>query len=209
MAYRRRLIGAVDAIDGVAEVESAGAQRIAFAAGHEARQIGLPLDHFFRRMPVRPLAHVTDTFGTGPSEPVASDADTVTQRLAAAEYQIEERVRRIDHDRAGRLRGGVIDELPVQLLRQFGRTGCGLIFRRQSGDDGRAVWRSDRRRRWVDTAGDVGRAANFAWRPRNVGGSRLLGGLIGISIITAPRGRRVGWRSRLRIARRGSKARGG
>ena len=34
-------------------------------------------------------------------------------------------MRRIDHDRAGRLRGGVIDELPMQLLRQFGRTGLG------------------------------------------------------------------------------------
>ena len=139
--------------------------------GHEARQIGLPLDHFFRRMPVRPLAHVTDTFGAGPSEPVASDADTVTQRLAAAEHEIEEGVRRIDHDRAGRLRGGVIDELPMQLLRQFGRTGFGLVFRRQSGDDGRAVWRSSGGRSRIDRAGDVGRAANFAWRPRKSAGA--------------------------------------
>src|SRR6476659_3991768 len=103
MADRRRLIGAVDAIDGVAQIEGARAERIAFAAGHETRQIRLSLDHFFRRMPVRPLAHVADTFGTGPSEAFASDADAVTQRLAAAEHQIEERVRRIDNDGARRL----------------------------------------------------------------------------------------------------------
>src|SRR5262249_5304864 len=35
----RRLIGAVDAIDGAAEIHGAGAERIARAASHEARQI--------------------------------------------------------------------------------------------------------------------------------------------------------------------------
>src|SRR6478672_3150137 len=41
-----RLVGAMDAVDRGAEVERAGAERIAGAAGHPARQIGLALDHF-------------------------------------------------------------------------------------------------------------------------------------------------------------------
>src|SRR5690242_9993330 len=89
VADGRGLIGAVNAIHGVAEIERARAERVAFAAGHEARQIRLPLDHFLRRMPVRPFAHVFDTFDTGPSESFASDAHAVAQRLAAAEHQIK------------------------------------------------------------------------------------------------------------------------
>ena len=55
LADRRGLVGAVDAVDGRAEIHRAGAERVAGAAGHEARQIGLALDHLGRRMPVRPL----------------------------------------------------------------------------------------------------------------------------------------------------------
>src|ERR1700759_202093 len=40
-----RLVGAVDAIPRLAEIERAGAERIARPAGHEARQIGLSFDH--------------------------------------------------------------------------------------------------------------------------------------------------------------------
>src|ERR1700737_769773 len=54
-ADRIRPVGAVDAIDGGAEVERAGAERVAGAAGHEARQIGLARDHLRRRRPVRPF----------------------------------------------------------------------------------------------------------------------------------------------------------
>src|SRR5436190_11657068 len=47
-----RLVGAVDAINGAAEIHGAGAERIAGAASHPARQIRLPLDHLRRRRPV-------------------------------------------------------------------------------------------------------------------------------------------------------------
>ena len=50
-----RRVGAVDAVDGVAEIHGARAERVAGAAGHEARQVWLALDHFRRRPPVRPL----------------------------------------------------------------------------------------------------------------------------------------------------------
>src|ERR1700678_3866867 len=42
----RGLIGAVDAIERVAKIESARTERIALAARHEARQVGLAVDHF-------------------------------------------------------------------------------------------------------------------------------------------------------------------
>jgi len=55
--------GAVNPVQRLAEIECAGAERIAFAAGHEARQIGLALDHFRRRIPIRPFRHLADAFG--------------------------------------------------------------------------------------------------------------------------------------------------
>src|ERR1700756_317545 len=54
-ADRVGAVGAVDAVDGGSEIHGAGAERIAGAAGHEARQIGLALDHLRRRRPIRPF----------------------------------------------------------------------------------------------------------------------------------------------------------
>ena len=102
-ADRRGLVGAVDAVERLAEIERARAERIAFAARHEARQIGLALDHFRRRMPVRPLGHFRDAFRARPGEAFAADADAVAHRLPVAEHEIEIRVGGIDHERAGRL----------------------------------------------------------------------------------------------------------
>src|SRR3954452_18006556 len=48
-------IGAVDAVECRAEINRAGAQRIALAARHEMRQIWLALQHFRRRHPIRPF----------------------------------------------------------------------------------------------------------------------------------------------------------
>src|SRR5262249_975241 len=128
----RRLIGAVDAVNRLAEIERARTERIAIAAGHEARQIGLALDHFFRRMPIGPFRHSGHLFRAGPGEALAADADAVTQRLAVAEHEIEIGVRRIDDDRAGRLLGIVVDERALELRRQLlARTGLGSILRRQ------------------------------------------------------------------------------
>ena len=50
-----RIVGAVDAIDGAADIHGARAERIAGAAGGHARQIRLARDHLGRRIPVRPL----------------------------------------------------------------------------------------------------------------------------------------------------------
>ena len=128
----RRLVGAVDAVQRLAEIKSARAERIARAARHHARQIRLALDHLGRRMPVRPFRHLADALGAGPGEAFAADADAVAQRLAAAERQIEIGVRRIDDDRAGRLLGGVVDQLLLQIRRQFlGLAGFRLVLGRQ------------------------------------------------------------------------------
>ena len=56
LAYSRRLIGAVNAINGLAKIRGTSPKRVAFAASHETRQIRLPLDHFGRRH--RPVFYV-------------------------------------------------------------------------------------------------------------------------------------------------------
>src|SRR5215472_17162524 len=57
---RFRRVGAVDAVHSGAKIHCARSERIARAAGHEARQIGLALDHFRWRMPVWPLGLARD-----------------------------------------------------------------------------------------------------------------------------------------------------
>src|SRR5262249_21703220 len=49
----RGLIGAVDAVHRLPEIESARAERVGLAASHEARQIRLAYDHLLRRIPIR------------------------------------------------------------------------------------------------------------------------------------------------------------
>src|ERR1700751_2743507 len=78
-ADRVGTVGAVDAVDGSAKVHGACAERIAGAAGPEARQIGLASDHLRWRGPVRPLLLVGDVHQSLPLEAVAPDADAVTQ----------------------------------------------------------------------------------------------------------------------------------
>ena len=69
VADRLRRVGAVDAVDRLAEIHGAGAERIAGSAGHEARQIGLALDHLRRRMPVRPFGLAGDLQQAGQVKP--------------------------------------------------------------------------------------------------------------------------------------------
>jgi hypothetical protein len=73
----RWLIGTVDPILRVAEIHRTRAERIGFAAGHEARQVRLARDHLFGREPVRPFLHAADALGARPSEALAADADAV------------------------------------------------------------------------------------------------------------------------------------
>jgi hypothetical protein len=118
-------------------------ERIAVAAGHEARQVGLALDHLRRRRPVRPLGLALDRLGAGPGEALAADADAVTHRLAARHHEIKEGVGRIDDDGAGRLAGPVVDDLAAQIgaqlvLRVLARGGIGwrLDLRAQRAEQG-------------------------------------------------------------------------
>ena len=159
LADRRRLVGAVDAIDGRTEIHRAGAERVAGAAGHEARQIGLALDHFGRRMPIRPLGLAGDLLHAGPGETVAADADAVADRATATEHVIEVGVGRIDDDGARGLLGRERDFLAAQVRRQLHGSGVRLLIHRQCrqlhrpavGSDGGLL---------LDRSGCAGRGTN-------------------------------------------------
>src|SRR5262249_18570980 len=126
------VMGAVDAVHRLAEIERARTERIGLAACHEARQIGLAHDHLLRRIPIRPLRHPRDLLHAGPSKALAADADPVTQRLAVAEHEIEVGVRRIDDDRARRFLGVIINDRATELWCQlFLRASLGPHVRRQ------------------------------------------------------------------------------
>src|SRR5689334_11225548 len=131
-ANRGWLVGAVNAVKRLAEIERARAKWIAFTTSHEARQIGLTLDHLGGRMPIRPLGHAGDLLGAGPGETLTSDADAVAHRLAARHHEIKVGVRRIDHDRADRLARRIVDDGAAQIRRQLlGRPGLRTILGRQ------------------------------------------------------------------------------
>src|SRR5262245_55200486 len=115
----RGLIGAVDAVHRLPEIESARAERVGLAASHEARQIRLAYDHLLRRIPIRPLRHPRHLLHAGPSKALATDANPVAQRLAVAEHEIKVGVRRIDDDRARRLLRVVINERATELRWQL------------------------------------------------------------------------------------------
>ena len=112
------IVGAVDAVFAGAEIHRARAERIARAAGDEARQIGLARDHLRRRIPVRPFRLAADGLHAGPGKALAADADAVTDRAAAAEHVVEIGVAGIDDDGAGRLARVEIHDLAAQPIRQ-------------------------------------------------------------------------------------------
>src|SRR5262245_34754608 len=105
MTDRVRLVGAVDAVDGGAEVEGTCAQRVARAPGHPARQIRLSRNHLGGRCPVRPFRLACDLQEPGPLEAFPADADAVAYRPVVALHEIHVTLRRVDNDRAGRLGG--------------------------------------------------------------------------------------------------------
>src|SRR3984957_6247856 len=102
---RLQLVGAVNAIDGAAEIHRSRAERIARTAGHEPRQIGLALDHFRRRTPIRPFLLARYLLQAGPSEALAADADAVAKRPVVALNQVKEPAFCVDNDRARRFGG--------------------------------------------------------------------------------------------------------
>src|SRR5882724_1550220 len=109
-------VGAVDTIDGGAEIHRTGAEWIARPAGHEPRQIGLARDHLRRRCPVRPLRLARDVEQSLPLESLAADTDAIAQRAAASLNQIEMALRGLDDDGAGRL-GGTIKHRGAPVFR--------------------------------------------------------------------------------------------
>jgi hypothetical protein len=89
------------------------------AAGHEARQIGLALDHLRRRRPVRPLLLVGDVHQPLPLKTVAADADAVADRATARLHQIEMPFGGRDDEGAGRFGGTEVDDLLLPLRIEF------------------------------------------------------------------------------------------
>src|SRR5262249_40951912 len=131
----RGLIGSVNAVQRLAEIERACAERIARSARHEPRQIRLTIDHLRRRMPIRPLRHSADPLSTVPGESFAADTDAIAQSFSTTEDEVEIRVRGIDNERAGGLPGRVVNQLLLQIRRELlGQTSFRLIVRRKGRD---------------------------------------------------------------------------
>src|SRR5208337_4996437 len=99
MADRFRLVGAMDTIDGLPEIERARAQGVAWTAGHEPRQIGLAFNHFRRRPPVRPLLLARNALQAGPLEAFAAHADAVAKGPVVPLQHVKETLLRVDDDR--------------------------------------------------------------------------------------------------------------
>src|ERR1700689_4881849 len=107
-------IGAVNAIDGTAEIHRASTERVAGTARHIARQIGLARDHLRRRYPIGPFRLPGDRLHARPGKAVAADADAVAHRLSVTQYQIEIRVGGVDNDGAWGFAAGVVNKLALQ-----------------------------------------------------------------------------------------------
>ncbi len=173
LADRRGLVGAVDAIDGGAEIHRARAEGIA-GARHEARQIGLALDHLGRRMPIRPfgLARIFCTpVQVNPTRPTRRRSGSRGRRPARKEVG----VRGIDDQRARGLLGDEGDFL----RRRFGGSCAGATSGCSSGGNADSTsglpsgLSLTLRRRY--RAGDAGRATDGARRTQRVIAARKVG----------------------------------
>src|SRR5580704_2563309 len=100
---RLRLVGSVDAEDGVTEIEGSRPEGIARTARHEPRQIGLPSDHFRWGAPVWPLLFLGHPLDARPLETDAPDADAIADGPIVRLDEVEIALARIDDDRSGRL----------------------------------------------------------------------------------------------------------
>jgi len=102
----------MNAINCIAKIHGAGAERIARAAGHEARQIRLALDHFRWRMPIRPFGFSADLQKALPGKSLAPDSDAVANRVRRILNEVEMALQSIDDDDPGRRSSGRLAELP-------------------------------------------------------------------------------------------------
>ena len=111
------LVGAMDTVDGRADVEGAGAKRIVRATLHVSGQdpavTAFTGNHFRRRGPARPLGLAGDVVHAGPFEAFAADADAVFHRTATFENVIKTAFLGVDDDGAGLFRTVVTDLFPA------------------------------------------------------------------------------------------------
>ena len=112
----------MDAVNCAADIHGACAKWIAGTASHEARQIGLALNHFGGRKPVRPFRFALDCLYPGPGKTFAADSNSITDGLAATEHEVEIGIRGVDYDRAGRFTRRIIYDVTVQPCRNL--IGC-------------------------------------------------------------------------------------
>src|SRR5215472_9259719 len=96
-----RLVGAVDAVKRVAEIERPRTERIIRPAGHVTRQIGKPLQFTWRGRPVRPFAFGGNRADPRPSVALHANGDTIANGLAAAEHVVQPPLTGADDDRSG------------------------------------------------------------------------------------------------------------
>ena len=99
-ADRVGIVGAVNAIEGVAEIERHGAERVLDAAGHLLRQAPVAIAHLLGRMPVRPLGLAADRLRAGPGEALAAHGDRVVQRFGRGLDQEQLATLAVDDDAA-------------------------------------------------------------------------------------------------------------
>src|SRR5262249_9613326 len=114
-----RLIGAVNTIDGAAEIHCARSERIARAACHVAGKIWLTFDHFRRRHPVGPFGLANNSHLAAPLKSVSTNADPVTECATPGLNEVKEALARIDYDRARRFSGSIKYDLRLKSGRQL------------------------------------------------------------------------------------------
>jgi hypothetical protein len=95
-------------------------------AGHEAGQIRLALDHFRRRMPIRPLRLAADLQKALPGKSLAADADAVADRVRWVLNEVEVPLHSIDDDDAGRLLRSVEHRTLLEIFRKI--SGIAVIY---------------------------------------------------------------------------------
>jgi hypothetical protein len=94
-------------------------------------RVGLAVNHFWRRMPIRPFDHASNALRAGPCETLAADANTIPQSAARTENQVKVCMGRIDNDGAGRFGRLIIYKLTLELWRERLCIPLRLIFWRE------------------------------------------------------------------------------
>ena len=100
---RLRIVGAVNAIERIAEIDRFRAERIVQAAEHTFRQFGFALTHLGRRIPIGPIGNARHLLTARPRETVSADTDRINKRRHRVAHEIKFAATGINHDGAGRI----------------------------------------------------------------------------------------------------------